>query len=80
MNRALWYGSQRQREQHAFLRHAPMVIPVLQEHGLFRTAYEGATLREHFGLKPAVSRYARASGQPAAGDGTAVWGTLNALM
>jgi N-acetyl-S-(2-succino)cysteine monooxygenase len=43
-----------------------MVIPVLQERGLFRTAYEGATLREHLGLKPAVSRYARASGPPAA--------------
>ena len=43
-----------------------MVIPVLQERGLFRTEYEGATLREHLGLKPAVSRYARASGPPAA--------------
>jgi FMN-dependent oxidoreductase (nitrilotriacetate monooxygenase family) len=43
-----------------------MVIPVLQERGLFRTAYEGATLREHLGLKPAVSRYARAPGLPAA--------------
>jgi FMN-dependent oxidoreductase (nitrilotriacetate monooxygenase family) len=43
-----------------------MVIPVLQRRGLFRTAYEGATLRENLGLKPAVSRYARASGPPAA--------------
>jgi alkanesulfonate monooxygenase len=43
-----------------------LVIPVLQERGLFRTAYEGATLREHLGLKPAVSRYARVLGQPAA--------------
>ena len=43
-----------------------MVIPVLQERGLFRTDYEGATLREHLGLKPAVSRYARASGPPTA--------------
>lgn len=48
-----------------------MVIPVLQARGLFRTAYEGATLREHLGLKPAVSRYARA-GDPPAGDGLAV--------
>jgi alkanesulfonate monooxygenase len=43
-----------------------LVIPVLQERGLFRTAYESATLREHLGLKPAVSRYARVLGQPAA--------------
>jgi alkanesulfonate monooxygenase SsuD/methylene tetrahydromethanopterin reductase-like flavin-dependent oxidoreductase (luciferase family) len=42
-----------------------MVIPVLQRRGLFRTDYEGATLRENLGLKPAVSRYARALGQPA---------------
>ena len=39
-----------------------LVIPVLQRRGLFRTAYEGATLREHLGLPPAVSRYARAAG------------------
>ena len=43
-----------------------MVIPVLQERGLFRTDYEGTTLREHLGLKPAVSRYARASRPPTA--------------
>ncbi len=43
-----------------------LVIPVLQERGLFRAAYEGATLREHLGLKPAVSRYGRALGPPAA--------------
>ena len=43
-----------------------MVIPVLQERGLFRTAYEGTTLREHLGLKPAVSWYARAPDQPTA--------------
>jgi hypothetical protein len=36
-----------------------MVIPVLQRRGLFRTDYEGTTLREHLGLKPAASRYAR---------------------
>jgi FMN-dependent oxidoreductase (nitrilotriacetate monooxygenase family) len=39
-----------------------MVIPVLQRRGLFRTEYEGATLRENLGLPPAVSRYARAAG------------------
>ena len=26
------------------------MIPILQKRGLFRTEYEGATLREHFGL------------------------------
>ena len=43
-----------------------MVIPVLQERRLFRTDYTGTTLREHLGLTPAVSRYARASHLPAA--------------
>lgn len=42
------------------------VIPVLQERGLFRRDYAGTTLREHLGLKPAVSRYARAVDTPAA--------------
>jgi alkanesulfonate monooxygenase SsuD/methylene tetrahydromethanopterin reductase-like flavin-dependent oxidoreductase (luciferase family) len=35
-----------------------LVIPELQRRGLFRTEYEFTTLREHLGLKPAVSRYA----------------------
>jgi len=26
------------------------VIPILQRRGLFRTAYAGGTLRDHFGL------------------------------
>ncbi|MGD9831048.1 MAG: LLM class flavin-dependent oxidoreductase, partial [Hyphomicrobiaceae bacterium] len=26
------------------------VLPILQKRGLFRTAYEGETLRSHFGL------------------------------
>lgn len=26
------------------------VVPILQKRGIFRTAYEGATLREHLGL------------------------------
>jgi hypothetical protein len=26
------------------------VIPLLQKRGLFRTAYEGETLRDHYGL------------------------------
>ena len=41
-----------------------MVIPVLQRRGLFRTAYESATLRENLGLPLAVSRYSPASGSP----------------
>ncbi|WP_232697448.1 LLM class flavin-dependent oxidoreductase [Brevibacillus daliensis] len=34
------------------------VIPILQERGLFRTEYEGTTLREHLGLQRPVNRYA----------------------
>lgn len=34
------------------------VIPLLQERGLFRRAYEGATLRENLGLARPASRYA----------------------
>jgi FMN-dependent oxidoreductase (nitrilotriacetate monooxygenase family) len=36
------------------------VTPELQRRGLFRTAYEGRTLRENLGLKPHVNRYAEA--------------------
>ena len=36
-----------------------MVIPELQRRGLFRTEYEGATLRENLGLPRPKSRYAR---------------------
>jgi FMN-dependent oxidoreductase (nitrilotriacetate monooxygenase family) len=34
------------------------VIPILQERGLFRTEYEGTTLRDHYGLERPASRYA----------------------
>jgi N-acetyl-S-(2-succino)cysteine monooxygenase len=34
------------------------VIPELQNRGLFRTEYEGATLRENMGLQRPPSRYA----------------------
>ncbi len=37
-----------------------MVIPELQRRGLFRTEYEGTTLREHLGLACPVSRWHRA--------------------
>ncbi|MFF4616971.1 hypothetical protein [Nonomuraea jabiensis] len=30
------------------------VVPVLQERGVFRTDYEGATLRDHLGLRGAA--------------------------
>jgi FMN-dependent oxidoreductase (nitrilotriacetate monooxygenase family) len=33
------------------------VIPILQRRGLFRTAYEGSTLREHYGLDRPVSQF-----------------------
>jgi len=36
-----------------------MVVPILQKRGLFRTEYEGSTLREHLGLPFPVNRYAR---------------------
>jgi alkanesulfonate monooxygenase len=36
-----------------------LVIPELQRRGLFRTDYEGRTLREHLGLPRPVSRYAK---------------------
>jgi N-acetyl-S-(2-succino)cysteine monooxygenase len=37
-----------------------LVIPELQKRGLFRTEYEGKTLRENLGLKRPVSRHVRA--------------------
>jgi N-acetyl-S-(2-succino)cysteine monooxygenase len=36
-----------------------LVIPELQQRDIFRTEYEGSTLRENLGLKRPVSRYAR---------------------
>ena len=43
-----------------------LVIPELQSRGLFRTAYEGRTLRENLGLARPASRYANASAALAA--------------
>ena len=37
-----------------------LVVPELQRRGLFRTDYEGKTLRENLGLKRPASRYAAA--------------------
>lgn len=39
-----------------------MVVPELQRRGLFRTAYEGRTLRENLGLRPVINRYTRTAG------------------
>ena len=39
-----------------------LVVPELQRRGIFRTAYEGRTLRENLGLPPVVSRHAAAAG------------------
>ena len=41
-----------------------LVVPELQRRGLFRTEYEGKTLRENLGLKRPVSRYAAAGSDP----------------
>lgn len=35
-----------------------LVVPELQRRGRFRTEYEGTTLRENLGLKPAIRRHA----------------------
>ena len=43
-----------------------LVIPELQKRGLFRTEYEGTTLREHLGLPRPASRYAAAQQSEAA--------------
>jgi len=34
-----------------------MVVPELQRRSLFRTEYEGRTLRENLGLRPVINRY-----------------------
>ena len=38
---------------------ARLVVPELQRRGLFRTEYEGRTLREHLGIPVPRSRYER---------------------
>jgi len=42
-----------------FRRFTQDVVPILQARGLFRTEYEGATLRGHLGLPVPVNRYAQ---------------------
>lgn len=41
-------------------------VPLLQKRGLFRTAYEGATLRDHLGLKRPPNRHVAVAGSLAA--------------
>jgi FMN-dependent oxidoreductase (nitrilotriacetate monooxygenase family) len=40
---------------------ADQVVPLLQDRGVFRTEYEGTTLRDHLGLPPAGTRRPRAT-------------------
>jgi len=41
-----------------------LVVPILRRRGLFRTEYEGTTLRDHLGLPRPASRHAGAAGSP----------------
>jgi alkanesulfonate monooxygenase len=43
-----------------------LVIPELQKRGLFRTAYEGKTLRENLGLEQPANRFAATPARKAA--------------
>jgi FMN-dependent oxidoreductase (nitrilotriacetate monooxygenase family) len=45
---------------------AALVVPELQRRGLFRTEYEGTTLRQNLGLPPYVNRYQRQGASHAA--------------
>ena len=42
---------------------AALVVPELQRRGLFRTAYEGTTLRDNLGLAPHFNRHTAARDQ-----------------
>jgi len=37
------------------------VLPILRERGLFRTEYDGTTLRDHYGLPRPVNQHALAA-------------------
>ena len=55
------------------------VVPVLQRRGLFRTEYEGRTLREHYGLaRPAVGALPVAAGAGLPAQATAPAGAVPA--
>jgi N-acetyl-S-(2-succino)cysteine monooxygenase len=51
---------------HGVVDFCDQVVPELQRRGLFRTAYEGRTLRENLGLPRPVNRYVESRGQAAA--------------
>ncbi|MFM0362322.1 LLM class flavin-dependent oxidoreductase [Paraburkholderia sediminicola] len=44
----------------AFAEFVEHVVPILQKRGLYRSDYEGSTLRRHLGLRDAVNRYTQA--------------------
>lgn len=46
---------------HTLVRLVEEVVPILQSRGLFRTAYDGRTLRDHFHLSRPLNRYAPTS-------------------
>jgi FMN-dependent oxidoreductase (nitrilotriacetate monooxygenase family) len=56
---------------------ASKVVPILQERGLFRTEYEGTTLREHYGLPRPVNQFAEAA-SGSAGQGVPDTETVDA--
>ena len=41
----------------AFARFTDEVVPILRERGLFRSEYQGRTLRDHLGLEVPVNRH-----------------------
>ena len=45
-----------------------LVVPELQRRGLYRTAYEGTTLRDNLGLPRPASRYASEAAKPQAAE------------
>ena len=44
------------------------VVPLLQKRGIYRTAYEGRTLRDHLGLKRPPNRYVEADATATAAE------------
>jgi hypothetical protein len=60
----LWYESGamdmlmiRQDHPHGLRDFIELVVPILQEHGIYKTEYEGNTLREHLEIpKPAFRK------------------------
>lgn len=43
------------------------VVPILRHRGLFRTSYDGATLRDHYGLPRPANQYGTAVREASAG-------------